>query len=103
MWSQPRQTNLMRILHLFYKEPVLYNGIKNFLHLYLRGLAKTHAEGVVESMGNYIEMHSEKRRATMDIRDIGREAFIHWNGPPLACADSLGEAAIDRIFGRGRF
>ena len=50
-----------------------------------------------------IEMHSEKRRATMDIRDIGREAFIHWNGPPLACADSLGEAAIDRIFGRGRF
>ena len=57
-FSRGFDTNLMRILHLFYKEPVLYNGIKNFLHLYLRGLAKTHAEGVVESMGNYIEMHS---------------------------------------------
>ena len=39
-----------------------------------RCLIKTHAEGVVESMGNYIEIHS----------DIGKKALIHWNGPPLA-------------------
>ena len=40
----------------------------------------------------------------MDISDIGKEAMIHWNGPPLARANSLGEAALDRHFGgRDRF
>ena len=33
---EPREPNLVRIIHLFYKEPILYNGIKNVLHLYLR-------------------------------------------------------------------
>ena len=67
-----------------------------------RCLVKTHAEGVVESMGNYVEIHSEKSRGRMDISDIGREALIHWNGPPLAKADRLGEASLDRVFGRNR-
>ena len=39
----------------------------------------------------------------MDITDIGKEALIHWNGPPLAKADKLGEAALDRLFGRGKW
>ena len=64
-----------------------------------RCVVKTHAEGVVESMGNYVEIHSDKRRGRMD---IGKEALIHWNGPPLARANRLGEAALDRIFGRHR-
>ena len=64
---------------------------------------KTDAEGVVESMGNYIEIHSDKRRGRMDICDIGKKALIHWNGPPLERADRLGEAALDRVFGRGRW
>ena len=33
---QPKQPNLMRVLHLFYKEPSLYSGIKGFLHFYLK-------------------------------------------------------------------
>ena len=58
----------------------------------------------MESMGSYVEMHADKRRGTMDISDIGKEALIHWNGPPLARANSLGEAALDRHFGgRDRF
>ena len=32
----PRKPNLMKLLHLFYKEPSLYCNIKGFLHLYLR-------------------------------------------------------------------
>ena len=39
----------------------------------------------------------------MDISDIGKEAVIHWNGPPIAKADSIGEAAMNRIFKGGRF
>lgn len=65
----------------------------------IRCLVKTHAEGVVESMGSYVEMHADKRRGRMDISDIGVEALIHWNGPPLAKADKLGEASLDRVFG----
>ena len=45
----------------------------------------------------------DKRRGTMDISDTGKEALIHWNGPPLAKADSICEAAINRIFKGGRF
>ena len=63
---------------------------------------KTHAEGVVESMGNYVEIHSDKRRGRMDISHIGREALIHWKGPPLTKADRLREASLDRVFGRNR-
>ena len=69
---------------------------------FTRCVVKTHAEGVVDSMGKYIAIHSDKRRGRMDISDIGKEALIHWNGPPLARADRLGEAALDRIFGRNR-
>ena len=50
-------------------------------------------------MGSYVEMHADKRRGRMDISDIGVEALIHWNGPPLAKADKLGEASLDRVFG----
>jgi hypothetical protein len=64
---------------------------------------KTHVEGVVESMGNYVEIHSDKRRGRMNFADIGKEALIHWNEPPLAKADILGEAALDRLFGRKRW
>ena len=66
-------------------------------------LIKTRAKGVVESMGNYVELHADKRRGMMDISDIGVEAMIHWIGPPLAWADKLGEASLDRVFGgKGR-
>jgi hypothetical protein len=33
---QPREPRLMKMLHLMYKEPSLYIGIKHFLHLFLR-------------------------------------------------------------------
>ena len=35
----------------------------------------------------------------MDISDFGKEALIHWKGPPIAKAIKLGEAALDRVFG----
>ena len=49
---------------------------------------------VLESMGNYAELHGDKRRERMDIDDIGKEAFIHWNGPPTAKADRLRREAL---------
>ena len=36
----------------------------------------------------------------MDIDDVSKEAFIHWNGPLL---QRLGREALDRIFGTGRW
>ena len=32
----PRKPHLMKVLHLFYKEPSLYSDCKRFLHLFLR-------------------------------------------------------------------
>ena len=88
----------MKILHLFLKESLLFNGVSSFLHLFLRCAMKTHSEGVAESMGNYVEMHAEKRRGSMDIEDVGKETFIHWNGPPVHLSEKLGIKTMDRIF-----
>ena len=60
---------------------------------------KTHAEGVAEGMGNIMEINGDKRRGRMEIDDIGDESMIHWNGPPLHLADSLGMEALDIHFG----
>ena len=59
---------------------------------------KTHVEGNAESLGNYMDIHGVKRRAIMDIESLGREAFIHWNDPPLLLVDNLGRMAQDRYF-----
>ena len=40
-------------------------------------------------MGNYVELHGDKRRGRMDIDDTAREAFIQWNEPPTGKADRL--------------
>ena len=68
------------------------------LHLFLQCATKTHAEGVAESMGNLVEIHSNKRRG-LDVSDAGMEAKIHWNGTPVHLAQTLGEAALDLHFG----
>ena len=57
---------------------------------------KTHAETVVESMGN-LEMHCEKRRG-LGIEDVGKETFIDWNGLPVHQSDSLGIKTLNRLF-----
>ena len=95
----PREPNLFKLFHLFLKEPNFYNGLHDFLHFFLRCLMKTHAEGVAESMGNIMEINGDKRRGRMEIDDIGDESMIHWNGPPLHLADSLGMEALDIHFG----
>ena len=49
-------------------------------------------------MGNFMDIHGDKRRASRDIESVGREAFIHWNGPPLYLIENLGRKALDRYF-----
>ena len=99
----PRIPNMFKIVHLFYKEPSLYHGVEKFLQLFLRCIVKTHAEGCAESMGNLVDMHSDKRRGRMELEIMGQEAAIHWNCPPLAKADGLGKRALNRLFGAGRW
>ena len=87
----------MKFVHLFLKKEELYLGIEKFLHLLLRCVLKTHAETVAESMGNLIDMHCEKRRG-LGVEDVGKEAFIDWNGPPIHLADNLGVKVLNRLF-----
>ena len=95
---EPRSIITMKVLHLLLKFPVLYEGISGVLHLFLRCATKTHAEAVAESMGNYVDSYSDKKRG-LDITDIGLESYIHWNGPPVHLAGPLGKAALDKKFG----
>ena len=90
----------MKVLHLFLKSPELSEGLKDFLHLFVSASTKAHAEGVAESMGNYVEMHAEKKRG-LDINKVSKESFIHWNGPALSNLTSVLEAALDKRF-KGR-
>ena len=99
--KEPRVVISLKFYHLFLREKDLYTGIEDFLHFFLRCATKTHAEGVAESMGNNVEMHSDKRRG-LDISDVGLEAIIHWNGPPIHYATRLGESTLDRHFGGRR-
>ena len=72
----------MKVLPLFLKIPEFYQDIQDILHLCISVATKIHAEGVAESMGNFI-----------DISDVGREAFINWNGPPVTNDTTLLELA----------
>ena len=67
--KEPRVIISLKFYHLFLREKNLYIGIEDFLHFFLRCATKTHAEVVAESMGNYVEMHSDKRRG-LDISDV---------------------------------
>ena len=93
----PKQPIPMRFLHLFLKEKELYDGVQNFLHLLLRCIVITHAEGVAESMGSLIDIHSDKRR-NLCIEDVGKDALVHRNRPPLHLSDALRVNARDRHF-----
>ena len=94
----PKVPISMKLLHLFLKFPTSYSDIPDFLRLFMRCSAKTHAEGVAESIGNYVDFYSDKKRG-LDIRAVGDESYIHWNGPPVHLAGALGQAALDRKFG----
>jgi hypothetical protein len=45
-----------------------------------------------------MDIHGDKRRASSDNESVGREASIHWNGPPLHLLESLGRKALNRYF-----
>ena len=90
----------MKCLHLVLREKDLHLGLEKFLNFLLRCTMKTHAEGVAESMGNVLGMHCLKRRG-LNIYEVGKEAIIHWNGPPIHLCDSLGEKVMNQHF-KGR-
>ena len=47
--------------------------------------------------------HAEKKRG-LDMSDVGVEAFINWNGPPVANFYALLEVSLDKRFkGKGHW
>ena len=46
---------------LFLKTPELYKGLEKTLDLYVPVATKTYAVGVAESMGNFVDIHAEKK------------------------------------------
>ena len=95
---EPRTVISMKVLHLLLKFSELYEDLSGVLHLFLRCATKTHAEGVAESIGNYVDFYADRKRG-LDIKEIGEECYIHWNGPPIHLAEELGKSALDKKFG----
>ena len=54
-------------------------------------------------MGNLVKMHLDAKRGRMDISDVGKEAMIYWNEPPLSKSDRLRRSMMDKIFGRWKW
>ena len=52
-------------------------------------------------MGNYVELHSDKRSESLDIEAIGKETFIHWNGTLLQRQTGLGDKQLIEYSERG--
>ena len=48
--EQPKRISTTKVLHMFLRNEVLYAGIEEFLHFFLRCALKTHVESVAESM-----------------------------------------------------
>ena len=42
---EPKEVKTMKVLHLYLKSPELYEGLKDFLNLFISVATKTHAEG----------------------------------------------------------
>ena len=42
---------------------------------------------------------TQTRREGWTFKVVGDESYIHWNGPPVHLAGSLGEASLDKKFG----
>jgi hypothetical protein len=81
---------------LFTKEKY-YKDIPDVLFLLNHCILKTINEAVVESMGCTVDLHADSGRHLHNEK-YSMEAVISRNGPTLAHADSLIEAALDMYF-----
>ena len=75
----------------------LYKDVPDWMYLFELCVTHTSNEAVVESMGNVIDKHASPTRGLLP-ENYAREAFIHWNGPPLLRADKLLVAALNHHF-----
>ena len=67
----PKKPIPMNFRHFFLRGKDLYHGKAQFLHCLLQYIAKTHAERVAESTGNYTEIHCDNKTG-LNIEDVGK-------------------------------
>ena len=84
-----------------FTESKLYSGVGDILYLFQHCALKTSNEAVVEGIGNIVNMHADRRRG-LSSDAYEREAFIHYNGPPLCKADGLIKEVLDIHFDEGK-
>ena len=85
------------IMKSLFTDPALYAGLGDILWVFEQCALKTCNEAVVEGMGSIVTLHADSRRG-LNAEAIEKEAFIHFNGPPLARADGLIKEALDLHF-----
>ena len=85
------------IMKSVFTDRKLHSDIGDILYLFQHCALKTRNEVVVEGIGSIVNMHADGRRG-LSANGYEKEAFIHYNGPPLAKADGIIRGALDIHF-----
>ena len=72
---EPKEFKSMKIIYLYLKSAELYEVLLDFINLFVTVATKTHAEGLAESIGNYVEMHAEKKEVLIEMRLAKRHLY----------------------------
>jgi hypothetical protein len=75
----------------------LYAGLGDVLCVFQACALKTRNEAVVEGIDGVVNMHANSRRG-LSAEMYEHEAFIHFNGPPLARATGIIRDALNEHF-----
>ena len=81
------------IMKSLFTEVELFAGIGDILSVFEQCALKICNEAVVEGMGSIVTMHADARRG-LEAGAYEKEAFIHFNGPPLDKADGIIKEAL---------
>ena len=85
------------IMKSLYKDSRLHADLCDIMYLFEHCALKTRNEAVVEGIGSIVNMHADGRRG-LEAGAYEKEAFIHFNGPPLVQADAIIKEALDLHF-----
>ena len=85
------------IMKSLYMDSDLHAGLGDIMYVFEHCALKTRNEAVVEGIGSIVNMHADGRRG-LSAEAYEKEAFIHFNGPPLPKADGIIKEALDIHF-----
>lgn len=89
------------IMKSLFTNEQLWKGLGDILWMFEQCALKVRNEAVVEGMGSIVNLHADPRRH-LSAEAYNKEAFIHYNGPPLPKARDIIKEALTHYFAETR-